>query len=79
MRWCGKYPLKRWTNPSQSKEDIFYDVELWGDGKITCTCPAGMYKRRCRHIREKKEELASFYGGTFEAIAHFRSLKKQNK
>ena len=80
LRFPGKYALKVFFVKSQSKEDKTYRVELWGDGKITCECPAGTFRRRkqyCYHAREKRNELEAIYGSIEGAVSHYRELKKQ--
>ena len=39
----------QWTVPSQTQPDTLYIVRRH-DGLLTCDCPAGFYRGRCKHI-----------------------------
>lgn len=77
LRFHGKYPLQVFFVKSRSKEGKVYKVELWGDGKLTCECPGGTYRKTCPHIREKIAGFKAVFGGLEEALEHYRNLKKQ--
>ena len=78
LRWHGRFALKTFQVPSKSKKNKFWEVGLWGDGKMTCSCPVNtMKKRTCKHILEKEQELIAMFESVKGAVAHYRELKKQ--
>ena len=80
MYFCGKYPLKSWNVPSRSSQSVFYTIDLWGDAKLTCSCPNSIFNRKvCRHIKEKEEELRASFGGIQEATIFYKKYgRKKN-
>lgn len=71
-------PLKSWKVESRHRhpdtgEKIFYDIELWGDGKIICFCPAGSYRQKCHHKIEKEDELCQKFGSVLKAITYYKN------
>jgi len=85
MYFPGKYPIKSWSVKSRTQvhpdttEPLYYTLELWGDGKITCNCSAGSYNRLCWHRKKIKDELESGFGSVDKAIEQFRKDKKNDK
>jgi hypothetical protein len=37
--------------PSSRDPDVRYIVVINPSGKLTCSCPAGWYRRPCRHVK----------------------------
>jgi len=80
--FLGKYPLKTWKIPSRTEKDpdlgipIERTVELLGDGRLFCDCPAGYYRHKCHHINDIKKELETNFGGITNAVEHYRQEKK---
>ena len=68
-------PVMSWEIDSKTRKDVRYQIDLWADGQLTCSCCAGLYRHNCSHLIEKRSELISFYGGIQEAIIHFREQK----
>ena len=83
LRFHGKYPIATFRAKSRHQkhpdtgEPIYYNVELWGDGKIVCDCVAGGYGRLCFHAREKKEELIKEFGSVEKAVEYYRNKARE--
>ena len=74
-------PIKTWRVPSSHRqpdpsETIYYTIELWGDGKMYCGCVAGSFRRKCKHLAQKQDELSEEFGGIFQAIEFYRNKIK---
>jgi len=75
------YPIKTWKVKSRTNfnpdigEYEEYEVELWADKEITCSCMAGSYSRPCHHKKEKKEELVKEFGSIEKAIDYYKVNK----
>jgi len=41
--------IKAFKVPSKSKKGSWHIVEYFRDGHLVCDCPAGVFKRPCRH------------------------------
>jgi len=52
-----------------------YEVELWGDGDLNCTCLAGNYKKPCYHKKQIQEQLEKEFGSIERSVEHYRKTK----
>jgi len=51
-----KVPSKR-KNPDTGEVLCYWIVELLSNGKLDCNCPAGSFRRNCRHKQIIKKYL----------------------
>lgn len=57
----------------------FYEVELWEDGDMNCSCTAGFYRKKCRHQQEILDGMAETFGGLVGGIEHFKKQRSEEK